>query len=160
MCERVYHAAVVTTQAAERIGYEGWITIMLAGMTILVTLLGIGLAVVAIFGYSGLKESVRDAARTAAQDAAKEISIEDVTAKAVKAALESAQQTIRENKDKWLKEMALGLELPVAESENPKVASNQTEAVSRSYPGEEAKNAGSSDNAGGNNPPAPKDTTS
>jgi hypothetical protein len=125
-----------TAQAAEIIGYEGWITIMLAGITVLVTLLGIGLAVAAIFGYSGVKEAARDAAEKA------------------------AERVIRENKDKWFKDNGLGLELPVAESQTADASSNSVEPVSRPYPGEEVPNASSREDAGRDNPPTPKSTSS
>jgi hypothetical protein len=107
-------ALMLAESSVTEISKEGWITIMLAGITILVTLLGIGLAVVAVFGYSGVKEAARDAAD--------------------KAARKAAERVIRENKDKWLKEMGLGLQLSVAESESPQLASNITEQVGQPYP--------------------------
>jgi|SRR5579863_985070 hypothetical protein len=138
MCERAYHVIAAAAQTAERVSYEGWITIMLAGITILVTLLGIGLAVMAIFGYSGVKEAARDAAD--------------------KAAREAAERVIRRDKDKWLKDMGLGLELPVAQSEPTRRASNQVAENYPNEPGREAEHVNGSNepNGGADHPAAPE----
>ena len=54
---------------------------------------------------------------------------------------------IHENKDKWLKEMGLGLELPVAESESSQAASKDKESVSPTYPVKEAQDANANDHS-------------
>src|SRR5579871_1577589 len=107
---------------------EDWIVIMLAGVTVLVTLFGVMLAmlavalgVAALWGYNGMIE----AACKAATAAAKQVSLDDVTRRAAQAAQETAQRIIWENKDNWLTASALGLELPVAQSELSQEASKQ-----------------------------------
>src|SRR5438105_4345530 len=93
---------------------EVWIAIMLAGITVLVTILGLMLALLAVavglaafWGYAGVK----DAASKQAAFTARHISLESVTKKAIEAAREAAAQTaeltITANKDKWLKDLDL-----------------------------------------------------
>ena len=147
------------------ISQEGWITIMLAGITVLVTLLGIGIGVAAFFGYGALQDLVKKVARKAAREEAKQVSLEEVTkqakSEAGQVAAEVARRTVLENKDKWLTELALGIELAEAQSEpeTASEASDKAQAVSPAYPGEGAENDGttpnSDDDTGSNNTPAP-----
>jgi hypothetical protein len=153
---------------------EVWIGIMLAGITVLVTLLGIMLAVfalgiglAAIWGYSGLK----DAAREQAAIAAREVSLTEITQKATEAAkevakfvaLEVTKSTISENKDKWLRDLDLSVRLAQAQSNIEHEASDTVGAVSAAYPGEEVSNANPNastpNDAGPNNPTAPGSTS-
>lgn len=121
---------------------ETWVVIMLAGVTLLVTLLGLMLAaltvaigIAAVFGYAGMLEAVSKKA----ESAAREVSLIEVTKKATEAAGVVAKQiairTIMENKDKWLVAMQLGVELAEAQSEG-KIQASDTQAVGSTYPGE------------------------
>lgn len=157
MCERLFHIAA----AAKDMSFDAWIVIMLAGIGIMVallaimlTVLAIGIAIAAWWGYGGMMEE----ARKQAGISAKQVSLKHLLERATEAAKKQAEATILANKDKWLEEMALGLELAATQSEPAPVASN-TAAVGTTYPGEEGAHANANnaaaDNAGANNPPAP-----
>jgi|SRR5579872_1178072 len=159
MCERVVHLAA----AAKDMSFDAWIVIMLAGVALMIGLLGImltvlaiGIAIAAWWGYGGMMEEAKKQAAATAQT----ISLTNIIERATEAAKIQAEATIFANKDKWLEEIALGLELPAAQSEPAFTASN-TSPVGRTYPGEEEANASDtgSNNAGTDNPSAPEETT-
>ena len=152
---------------------EDWIVVMLAGITLLVTIWGLMLGIMAVilgfgawWGYNGMIEAAREAASKAATKAATEVSMEEIKAhakaEAAQVAAEVGRRTVLENKDKWLTEAILGIELAEAQSEAPDGASDNAQAVSPPYPGEgndnDKANTPNSNNAGENNPPAPNVT--
>jgi hypothetical protein len=151
------HLLAVAESTVTGISKEGWITIMLAGITVLVTLLGIIIAVAAFFGYGALSDIVKKEARKAGKEAARQVSLEEVTKRAKIEAGQVARRTVLENKDKWLTELSLGVELAEAQSEPETAAeaSDKTQAVSPAYPGEGAENDGTTpntdDDTGSNN---------
>jgi hypothetical protein len=135
---------------------------MLAGVTLLVTLLGLMLAVLgvalglgAIFGYRGLVDEVVKRAEIAAS----KVTLEGIESKAIAAATQVATRVA----EKSLEKLDLGVLLSAAQSEQPIPASNAQERVGENYPGDpgrEAKNANRNNdpNAGANNPAAPKES--
>lgn len=56
------------TTAPQLIDYKDFISIMLAGLSAMITVLGIGLATIAIWGFSQIKEEARQAAERVARD--------------------------------------------------------------------------------------------
>jgi len=59
MCETTYFSAAMAAQVIEsHMSFEVAITIVLAALTAVLTALAIGIGVVAIFGYAGMKESL------------------------------------------------------------------------------------------------------
>jgi hypothetical protein len=145
--------------------FDAWIVIMLAGIGIMVallaimlTLLAIGIAIAAWWGYGGMMEE----ARKQAAISAKQISLKHLISRATDAAKQQAEATILANKDKWLEEMALGLELSAAQSEPSRPASNNDQTVGNAWPGERGSTDGiaNNDNTRTDNPAPPTEASS
>lgn len=110
------------------VSYEGYINIMLVGVTLMVALLAVILAILAFFGYRSLADEVIKRA----EGAAEKVALDRVEQRAVTTATEVAE--------KWLERFDLGVLLSAAQSEPRETASNQTEPVGEAYPGQEDEN--------------------
>jgi hypothetical protein len=151
--------------------HEGYITIMI---TILGIIIAVGAFVAAVLGFIGYR-TIADEVAKKAEAAARSVSIELTTQRAVEAAREEARlvagaeaasvavKFMAANKDKWLQELVLGIQFGEAQSQAPQAASNQVEqeAVSEPYPdpAEEGQNDASTSStapdARPDNPPPP-----
>jgi hypothetical protein len=59
MCERVYHAVV---DAAQHMSFESAITIILTALGVMLAVVTLGIAALAIWGYFGIRDSVKEMA--------------------------------------------------------------------------------------------------
>ena len=148
--------------------FDAWIVIMLAGIGLMVALLAIMLTIMAVvvavaawWGYGGMMDAVKTQAAVSAKEVSLEHLLSRATIAATKAAKEQAEATILANKDKWLEDMALGLEMPAAQSEaSPAASKDQETVVIPNYPGEERPSGSTNQttNPGTDNPTTPGGT--
>jgi hypothetical protein len=68
MCESVYHATLAL-QAESHMSFESAITIILTALAVMLAIMAIAIGVAAIWGYSGIKDTVKDAATKQVQAA-------------------------------------------------------------------------------------------
>ncbi|RXF67113.1 hypothetical protein [Hansschlegelia zhihuaiae] len=95
---------ITVEKQAQIVDYKDFISIMLTGLAIMVTILGIGLAVAGVWGYANIKEeaiaAAREAAVSPARDAAREVA-EPIAARTALEVfgLDSTSPDQNENKD-------------------------------------------------------------
>jgi hypothetical protein len=66
MCERAYHAAIVAVQG---MSFESAITIILTALGVMLAVVTLGIGGLAIWGYFGIRDSVKDMATKKVDDA-------------------------------------------------------------------------------------------
>jgi acyl-coenzyme A synthetase/AMP-(fatty) acid ligase len=144
------------------ISHEGYISIMvtilgivIAVLAVILTIGAIVISVMAYFGYQEMLDRVMEKAEAAAKNVsmveltnrAEAIAKQTATRTARSVATKTAQDIIEKNKDGWMKDLKLSMELSAAQAE-PETAAEASisvevegEEIGKPYPTEENTNA-------------------
>jgi len=143
MCEYIDSGIEVVAATAQKIGYEGFITIMLTGIAVMIAILAVVLALFAFWGYESIKKELIAASSAAAE----RVSLQSLEDKAI------ARATLVT--ERYLQELDPSIFLAAAQSSASKEASTESGPVAKPYPGEENRHEQQPNDAGSNNPPTP-----